>query len=99
MDCISTVQLFLDVLIVVQSLKLVKENFKVLLNFSSVFSSDVFSDILALFTRVHLECLANFLEVSTVPVEESRVKQDLLLSSVHFSELDVFHTLKVAAVL
>mmetsp|Transcript_15923 Transcript_15923/g.21579 ORF Transcript_15923/g.21579 Transcript_15923/m.21579 type:complete len:292 (-) Transcript_15923:1927-2802(-) len=56
-------------------------------------------DVLALLARVYFERLAHFLVVATVPVEESRLEEDLLLGGIHLSELYELHPLEVATIL
>ena len=56
-------------------------------------------DCLALFFRIDLKCLTNFLVVASIPSEESAIKQALLFDALLFSEIDSLNTSKVAAVL
>ena len=69
-NCLSAVELTLDVIIVVQGVKLLEEYFQVLFNLFGILGANVPCYVLALLTRVHLERLAYLLVITTVPVEE-----------------------------
>ena len=56
-------------------------------------------DCLAFLFRIDLECLANFLVVTSIPSEEAAIKQALLFDALLFSEIDSLNASEVAAVL
>lgn len=99
MNGVCPVELLLKILVVVESLQFLKEDLEVLLNFLCRLGADMVRDRLTLLLGVQLQRLADFLIVSSVPVDEATVKKDLLLDPIFLCEVNKVDTLKVPTVL
>lgn len=98
-DSLCTIELLLDVSVVIQCLEPLKEDFQVLLHLIGSLSAYMSRNRLALLSWVQLECLTDFLVVPSVPVRESTLKENLLLDAFSVCKLHIVHTLQVAAIL
>ena len=96
---LGTIELLLDVCVVIKGLNFLEEDLQVSLYLCCVFRPNVRRDILALLSRVELERLANLLVVPSIPVSETTLQEHLLLDALLLGEVDILHSLEVAAIL
>lgn len=99
MHAVRALKRLFDLLVISQRVHLLEKHFKVTFDFFGSLRAHVVRDLSRHLTRVSLKRLDDFLEVSSVPIEETFLEQVVLLNQVFFSKVDVLHAGEVAAIL